>query len=128
MNARCAGCRSGGGLPGLHHQDLRPEKRVRAVQLQRKSGGCGRFELLGEHRQQVKQKLKECRRLSQEEYIRMIKSSRERWPLLQPFSQSAGQPPDLCPLLSQRRQNPQLLHQPYQVSLTPQLCNLAVFQ
>ena len=41
-------------------------------------GGCTRFEWLGEHGQQVKQKLKECRRLSQEEYIRKTKSSRER--------------------------------------------------
>jgi hypothetical protein len=40
--------------------------------------GCARFEWLGEHGQQVKQKLKECRRLSQEEYIRKMKSSRER--------------------------------------------------
>ena len=45
--ARCAGCRSGGGPPGLRHQDLRAGKRLRAVQLLRRSGGLHQVRMAG---------------------------------------------------------------------------------
>jgi len=73
--AHCAGCRNGGSPPGLRHQALRSGDGLRAVQLLRRSGGCTRFDWLHEHGQEVRELLKQSRGLSQEEYIKKLRSS-----------------------------------------------------
>ena len=59
--ARCAGCRSGGGPPDCAIRICAREKGYELCSSCADLEGCNRFEWLGEHGQQVKEKLKECR-------------------------------------------------------------------
>ena len=67
--AHCAGCRNGGGPPGLRHQALRSGDGLRAVQLLRRSGGCTRLDWLRQHGQEVRDLLKESRGCRRRVYL-----------------------------------------------------------
>ncbi len=71
----CAGCRNGGGPPDC---TIRICARERGKELCSSCGdldGCNKFEWLGDHGKEIKEKLKENRGLSKEEYIKKMRSS-----------------------------------------------------
>jgi hypothetical protein len=73
--ACCAGCQNGGGPPDC---TIRICARERGKDLCGTCGdldSCNRFEWLKEHGQEMKEKLKENRGLSKEEYLKKMQSS-----------------------------------------------------
>ena len=71
--ARCAGCRNGGGLPDCAIRICARERGYELCSSCADLEGCNRFDWLGEHGQEAKEKLKESRGQSREEYIRKMR-------------------------------------------------------
>ena len=70
--ARCQGCPNGGGPPDCTSRICAQERGYELCTSCVDLDGCNRFEWLREHGQEIKEKLKECRGLSKEEYIKKI--------------------------------------------------------
>lgn len=72
--ARCAGCRNGGGPPDCAIRICARERGYELCSYCPDLEGCTRFDWLGKHGQEAKEKLKEGRGLSREEDIKNLNS------------------------------------------------------
>jgi len=71
--SRCAGCENGGGPPECTIRICTQEKGYDLCSSCEELEDCTRFDWLGEHGQQIKERLLECSGLSKGEYIKRMK-------------------------------------------------------
>jgi len=72
-NARCAGCRNGGGPPDCTIRICARDRGYELCSSCSDLDGCSKFEWLKEHGSRLKETLKECRGMSRAEYIKKMK-------------------------------------------------------
>lgn len=73
--AVCAGCESGGGPPDCTIRICAKENGVELCSSCDELSSCDKFDWLGEHGEQLRETLKNCRGASKEEYIKSLEGS-----------------------------------------------------